>query len=160
MAADNPGKHVHGAGTGVKYSLLGTPGTFTQLNDVVSVDLPPMVMGRIPDSVLRTADKIMRKAPGWMDPGEITIQLMLTKAQLSALFDLFFDRFTLYWNIVYPTASDLSTVGYFAFQGWIGNLQPGKGIQRDQNENIMIDMTIVLTTMTSSAYQPVGTGSG
>ena len=150
--AENPDRHVHSAGMRLAWSTDKV--AWTEINELTDVDAPPLVAGRIPASTLVTPNKVSRKKPGWIDPGECTFKVALTAAQLSSLFDHFFTRQQTWWREYYPPDFGGTTVGGLEFHGWIGNLQPGQGMTRDQNELILVNLTIVLESVDSTFFGP------
>ena len=148
-AAENPNLHVHSAGVQLGYATAKA-GPYTYLNELTDTDSPAMTCGRIPASTLLTPNKVMRKKPGWLDPGEMAFKVALTGAQLASLFTVFFTRERLYWQEYYPPAFDGTVTGGNNFFGWIGNMQPGQGMTRDQNELIIVNLTLVVETLDST----------
>jgi len=150
-AAENPNLHIHSAGMQLAYAT-SKAGPYTYLNELTDTDSPAMTCGRIPASTLLTPNKVMRKKPGWLDPGEMAFKVALTSAQLASLFTAFFTRERLYWQEYYPPAFDGTVTGGNNFFGWIGNMQPGQGMTRDQNELIIVNLTVVLESIDSGFY--------
>jgi len=132
------------------FSVNGT--TWTYINELTDVDAPPLVIGRIPASTLLTPNKVMRKKPGWIDPGEATFKVALTASQLTVLCQNFFSRASLFWQEYYPSDFGGTVVGGLKFFGWIGNLQPGQGMTRDQNEIIIVNLTVVLESVDPATF--------
>lgn len=157
---ENPDKHVHSAGMALKWSVTGTANTFTYIDEIVTVDTPPIKRSRIPTSTIRSPNKIMKKMPGWHDLGEVGFEVALTRAQLTVLFNHYWAGTNLYWNEIYPNAFDGSTVGFLNYRAWIGDFQAGAGMQRDQDELINCKMMLVLTVIDSTYFVAGGTGSG
>lgn len=160
MPQENPTKHIHTAGAALKWSTSGSAGTFTYIDEIISVGTPPLKRGRIQASTIRTANKVMRKKPGWIDPGEVPFEVAMTEAQLTVLFNHFWAGTDLYWNEIYPLAFDSTHPGFLNYRGFIGDLQPGQDMQRDQDELINCKLTIVVTQIDSTFYTATGTGSG
>ena len=148
---ENPNLHVHSAGVQLGYATAKA-GPYTYINELTDADTNAMTCGRIPGSTLVSPNKVMRKMPGWIDPGEMAFKVALTGAQLGALFTMFFNRTRSYWEEYYPPAFDASVVGANSFFGWIGNMQPGQGMTRDQNELIIVNLTVVLESIDSGFY--------
>ena len=66
----------------------------------------------------------------------------------------FFARERLWWREYYPPDFGGTAVGGLQFFAWIGNLQPGQGMTRDQNELILVNLTLVLESVDNTFFGP------
>lgn len=147
--AENVSKYMHTAGAYLKYSATGNPGSYTEIDDLVEYDPPGRQRGRVPASTLRTPQKIMRKKPGWINPGEARFKIVATAAKTATLDGYFLSGQTLYWIEGLPQeygsgASPGASGGTFRYRAWIGDFKAGQARTRDQDELVESELTLVI----------------
>jgi len=130
------------AGASLAYSLNGAD--FIQIDDLLTVEAPPAKLGRVPTTRLSAPAAQMRKQPGWMDPGEVKFRVGLSKPQHLDLDFLFHARVSVEWNIRWSDDYTGGGNNQHFFIAWIGDFQNGSGVERDKNEEIISDLTLVL----------------
>ncbi len=152
MAEADIGAHVGMPSDGWKfeYSLDGT--TWVELDEVVSMDFPKTTVGKVPGSTLATPNRYKRRRRGWKEGTDINVKAALTGVALGALWTIFIDDTRaddLYFRQTYAKSYDFSDVGVWTYRGWFGDITPGTGIEREKDEIVLVEMTVVPTSLPS-----------
>lgn len=150
--AENISQYLHPSDFTLGYSTTNG-GQITFINNLRSVNMPERKKGRAAATSVSATNKLMRKRPGWQDPGEPKFTCYRDNSgQYDALLSLFNADTLLYWQL------ELADGQLHTFTAFIGSITECGAMERDSDELIFDEYTLV-STDDLMVHTP-GTGTG
>lgn len=115
MACDDA---ITSPGVTFLYDLDGTP-PFTDIGDVIDISGPGVTIESKEKTTLASAARFKEFCPGFGDGGEVTFNVLMKKAKVTALKTLWFVVF--YGRLQWPLQDGESTPSYWEFTCFITN---------------------------------------
>jgi hypothetical protein len=110
---------IIGWSTKLEHSTAPTPGTYVQVAETVTIQIPAVEVTSVEDTHLGVTDRFRTYVPGLRDSGTISVEANYNKATITALDGLTGTLRT--WRITAPDEDGAGpdTAPTFTFQGFI-----------------------------------------
>lgn len=121
------------------YSTSGT--SYTQIPKATEIEPPGAERGDIDDTTLDSTGDTKEYAPGWIEPGEVSLKARYDSNIYQALLSLHLAGDNLYWRIKLPITGSMTTPPAVDFRGYLKKCRLGT-LNTDEQNKLSLELSV------------------